>query len=641
MKKLFILLVVLGLTSVPLFAQDQPTQQPTAEEIEKEKTERERNAYRILDQVLDEAQSLRLTENRTRVQITAADLLWDTNQGRARSLFAMAAEGVAELGRNQQSNNNRRGGPPNQERRSFQLRQELVMAAARHDAQLAYQLLASTKPAVQPVTLDQRNPRLQTTPEESLEQMLLGRIAAIDPKLAAQNAEQMMDKGQFPRTLGEVLNRLHHQDPEAAAKLADKAVKKLQATNLLTNNEAAILAQLLLSAGPRLSSSSDPKPATAPPNTPTVRAGMLDQSAYVELLGAVIDLALKTTPAAAGNIRRAGPPVRSGVTVPAVPGQQNNARQQPTEAQLEQNGARRLLSGLQVALPIIDQYLPAKAPLLRQKLSEMGLATNSPLTLAQTLGGLQGNLTADTLLQAAAMAPPQMQSRLYQQAAFKALEEGNTERARQIATDHLQANARETVMQRIDFREMAQKAEGARLEEIRQTIARLQSENEKIDMLLQFARDTQKVNPKLATQLLEEAKQMTSRRATSYEHFEQQLKVAHAFAAVDPARSFEVLDPGISHLNELLAAAAVLNGFEVNMFRDGEMTIQGGAGLISMVNRFGQELAVLARSDLERSETLAGRFQFAEPRIMSRLAIVQGLLGVRRAFAEPAIVFRN
>ena len=110
MKNLFLLLFVLGVTFVPAFAQDtQPAPQPspaTTEDQDKEKAEREKNAYRLLDQVIDEAQSLHLTENRVRVQITAADLLWDNNQGRARSLFAMAAEGVNELNRNQQSNNN-------------------------------------------------------------------------------------------------------------------------------------------------------------------------------------------------------------------------------------------------------------------------------------------------------------------------------------------------------------------------------------------------------------------------------------------------------------------------------------------------------------------------------------------------------
>src|SRR5215216_1877618 len=148
MKKLFVLALVLGLfcfSEWPAFAQDQPTAQASAEELEKQQAESEKNAYHLLDQVIDEAQSLRLTENRVRVQINAADMLWDQNQVRARSLFSMAAEGVAELGR-AQANSVRRFQPGNdgpgpdvavfegggraQNLRSFQLRQELVLAAA-------------------------------------------------------------------------------------------------------------------------------------------------------------------------------------------------------------------------------------------------------------------------------------------------------------------------------------------------------------------------------------------------------------------------------------------------------------------------------------------------------------------------------
>jgi hypothetical protein len=636
MNKLLLILLVLGITFVPVVAQDQPTEKPSAEQLEKEKAEREKNAYRLLDQVIDEAQSLRLTENRVRVQINAADMLWDSNQGRARSLFAMAAEGVAELGRNPQVNNNRRGAPPMPERRSVQLRQELVLAAARHDAQLAYQLLASTKPPPQPVTTDQRGPR-QINVEDNLEQTLLGRVAALDPKLAAQNAEQMIDKGQFPRSVTEVINQLQKQDPDAAAKLADKTIKKLQATNLLSNNEALALAQSLVIPGPRPA-------ASAPPPTSLRgdgRVPVLDQSAYVDLLGSIVDLALKATPLpapAGGTVQRARPVAGGGGVGPRA----NTPPPQPTDAQIEQNSARRLLMTLQIALPAIDQYAPAKATQIRQKLVELGMTgPNSPLSMSQAFNALQGNPTAEALAQAAATAPAQMQSRLYQQAAYKALEEGNTDRARQIATDHLQANARDGVMQRIVFAEMVQKGGTARLEEIRQTIARLQSDNEKIDALLQMARDAQRDNEKFATQLLEEARQLTNRRPASYDQFEQQLKVAHAFATLDTARSFEILDPGISQLNELLNAASVLNGFEVSMFRDGEMWMQGSSGLISMINRYGQELALLANTDLERAEALAGRFQFAEPRIMTRLSIVQGLLGVAPARSFGATGFRN
>ena len=644
MKKSFALALTLALfcfSAWPVPAQDQPAQQPATEEQEKQKAEREKNAYRLLDQVIDEAQSLRLTENRVRVQINAADMLWDQNQGRARSLFSMAADGVAEMGRNQPQQTNRRefqqgdGRPRGPENiRFFQLRQELVLAAARHDAPLAYQLLASTKPPPSTQnTADQRGPRAQITSEENLEQTLLGRIAALDPKLAAQNAEQMIDKGQFPRTLPEVINQLRSQDSEAAEKLADKTVKRIQAANLLTNNEAGALAQALLTPGPRPPASAG----TATNQQPQGRAPALEQSVYVDLLSSVVDAALKVTPSAQNNQRNAANPRVRGVG----PGAQNAVRQQPTDAQVEQNNARRLLMGLQAALPIIDQYLPAKAALVRQKMSEMGMSNASPMNIAQTFGALQGNPTTDALVQAAAVAPQQVKARLYQQAAYKALEEGDTERARQIATDHLSEKARDILMQRIDFREMTKKAESARFEEVRQAVARLQNDSEKINFLIQVASDTEKSNPKLALQLLEEAKQMTSRRATSYDHFEQQLKVAHAFATVDPARSFEVLDPGISQLNELLSAAAVLSGFEINMFRDGEMSLQGGNGLTSTITRYGEELALLARSDFERSEALAGRFQFAEPRIMTRMAIVQGLLGVRSGGATRMNVRGN
>src|SRR5687767_12974027 len=183
MKKIIVLTLVLGLfyfSAWPVSAQDQPTAQASAEELEKEKAEREKNAYHLLDLVVDEAQSLRLTENRVRVQINAADMLWDQNQGRARSLFSLAAEGIGELGRsqaNQRFQPGRNEGPPSPTMRIFQLRQELVMAAGRHDAALAYQMLAATKPPVslQPTT-EQRGPRANMTPDENLEQQLLARI---------------------------------------------------------------------------------------------------------------------------------------------------------------------------------------------------------------------------------------------------------------------------------------------------------------------------------------------------------------------------------------------------------------------------------------------------------------------------------
>jgi hypothetical protein len=666
MKNILALILSLSIVVVsaaPLIAQDPALQQPTADDLAKQKAELEKNAYRLLDQVIDEGQSLRLPENRVRLQINGADLLWDHNQERARSLFAMASDTVSEMARSTNTNANTPGqGPlrnfPQPNRGAFALRQELVLAAARHDAALAYQLLAATKaptptPTPTPTTnqpTDPRNARQQFNADDNLEQTLLGRIAALDPKMAAQNAEQMMDKGQFPRTLGEVINQLTRQDADAGAKLADKTVKKIQAANLLSNNEAGNLAQSLISAGPRMPASATPSPSpNATPQQSSGRGPVLDVSAYTDLLSTIIDAALKATPQAQNNQRpnaggRGGP---NANRIIVTNGQTVQASQQTTD-QIEQNNARRLLAGLQSALPSIDQYLPGRAGAVRQKLTELGLSDPSRTNFIQAMSSLQqGNATSESLEQAAAAAPAQLQPRLYQQAASRAIEEGNTDRARQIANDHLQSNARDSIMQRIDFKELAKKADTTRLDEIRQNVARLTSDSDKVTLLLQIANDLQKDNPKVQLQILEEAKQVVGHRATNYDQFENQVRVARAFSTVDAARSFEVLEPGISQLNELLSAAQVLSGFEVNIFRDGEMAVtnQFGSGLSSTISSYGQELSRLAKIDFGRSEMLAGRFQFTEPRIMVRLAIVQGALGTQPQPNAPGLpnvnVFRN
>jgi len=636
MKHLFALLFTLAILAAVVFAQDpQPTpatQQPTAEEQEKKTAELSKNAYRLLDQVIDEAQNLHLTENRIHVQIVAADALWERNPDRARSLFAQAADGVAELLRNQDNNNNNgRQNFGGQGRRPAQIRTELLLTVARHDAQLAYQLLASTKPTVpaQPNN-DPRNPRGQFNSEDNLEQSLLAQVASLDPKFAAQNADQMLEKGQFPRSITEVITQLQKQDKEAAAKLTDKTLKRLQGANLLANNDAITLSLLMLAPGPRIAAANTSSD-NSKPQTTTGPVGVLDQSPYTDLMGTVVDFALKATPQPPQNNQRPGPNQRRGFGPNGAVIGQTNPQSQPTDAQIEQTNARRLLTGLQTLLPQMDQYLPSRAQSVRQKMTEVGMGDNQRASFVQAVNALQANANADALVQAAESAPPQFQPRLYQQAALKALDEGNSDRARQIATDHLQNTQRDAVLQKVDFKEMAKKAEGSQLNEIKQSLARMRSDNDRVDALLQMAGDVQTSSPKLARQLLEEARQMTNKRASSYDQFEQQIKVAHAFAAIDPARSFEVLDPGIGQLNELISAAALLNGFEVNMFRDGELPLQSGNGLTNTVSQYGEELAFLAKTDFARSESLAGRFQLPEARTLARLAIIEELLGTQPA----------
>lgn len=597
-------------------AQQTSIQQETAEEQQKQAAALQKKAALMLEQIIAEARILRLPENRVSILISGGDLLWDRDQPRARGFFAEAAGGVAELMQRTEPNDRPQFGP--MMRSGSQLRQELLLTVARRDPALAYQFLQSIP---QPPTNNRDGRRPDT--EAALEQNLTAQIAAADPKLAVKNAQDWLDKGQYPSAIARVLSQVQMKDQKLAAKFAGSVLSRLQSEDLLANQEAARLSLTLLQPGPR--PNEDNSSASQPARSDS-RA--LDESAYRDLMESVIASALRATPETLGNGRggRGGP--NGGGPANNRRGGPPNNQAAPTDAQNRQVNARALLSGLQSLLPQVDQYLPARSGAVRQKLTELGIGNDQRAVFGQ-LGNLMQQGTSDSIIAAASSAPQQMQSRLYQQAAIRALDEGNADRARQIAAQFLDANARNSLSQTIELREKASLASANSLEEIRRGLSRLPSDEERARQLLPLVRTAALANnSKLALQLLEEARNMVSRRASNYRQFELQLNVASSCISVDPSRGFELLGNGISQLNELLSAAALLSGFEVNIFRDGELPVEEGNSLTTMIIRYGQVLASLAKTDFERAQITADGFQLPEARIIARLSIVRGVLGV-------------
>jgi hypothetical protein len=619
--KKFAPILILLVSVVYCFAQD-PSQTATAQSTpdpgqqQEEKLKLERKATALLEQVVTEAQGMKLPENRVRVQITAADMLWDRSQARARGLFSDAATVLGQMALDGDRTDREEVQTLNQ------LRQELVLTAARHDADLAYQMLRSTQSLTANNAGNGR--RFPVDPQSNLEQNLLAAIAASDPKVAYQKANESLDKGEYPTALARVLAQLQAKDPEAFKKLSDKTLSRLGSDSLLASREATSLAMSLLMPGPRASAST-----SADANKPAANtAQVLNESAYHDLMDNAVTASLNVTSLGQGNMNRGGGgrgPFRAAQQNPQSTSSQNT----PDDTQVRQNNARMLLFGLSTMLPQIDQYLPERAPALRQKLTDLGMGNNAMMNYGDQMRTAMQQGTSDSLEAAAKVAPPQIQSRLYQQAAQKAIDEGNMDRALQIANDHLDESGRNSIMQAVDFKRMATDASPEKLNEIKLKLAALPSDSDRVKYLIELATATQKDNPKLALRFLEDARTLVSRRATNFKEFEDQLQVADAFAPLDPKRSFDVLELGIGQLNELLAAAQVLNGFEVDVFRDGELPLQGGSDLGNMIARYGQELAALAKIDFDRARMTADRFQLAEPRLLAKLSIVQVAFGVQ------------
>ena len=592
-------------------------QQPLSKEQKEEKLKLESKAVTLLEQVVSEAQALKLPENRVRVQIAAGDMLWVSNRARARGLFSDAGAAIAQMTR--QTDREDR----DEAETTARLRRELVLTAARHDADLAFQLLSLTRPLAR--TNAANDARSDTGSDTSLDQTLLSIIASSDPKIAYRKAIESLDGGEYPAGVGSVLRQLYSKDKEAFEKLSKKLLSKLTSDNLIGSEEAGNLAVDLLRLGPI-----PEDPTGRSTNTGALTASgqnqVLVESAYHDLMDAAITAALTAGP----NITvRAQETIafttRDGIMVSSTNPRAGFFLLQPISATQpdheRQNNTRTLLTKLQELLPQIDQYLPDRAQAMRQKLTELGISNNQISLIDLDQG------TSESLMTAAQSAPPQIQSQIYKQAAQKAIDEGNTDRALQIATDHLDESGRSTITQAIELKKMARDASADKLAKIRQRLAALPSDSARVTTLIDLAIATRKDDPKLALTFLDDARNIVGKRASNYQDFEDQLKVAEALASLDLKRSFEVLESGIPQLNEILVAAAVVNGFEAEVFREGELPLQGGSELGNMVARYGWELGSLAKLDFDHARMTADKFQLPESRLLAKLLIAQRVLG--------------
>src|SRR6266446_9551904 len=212
---------------------------PDPQQQQEEKAKLEKKAAVLLEQVVSEAGALKLPENRIRVQIAAGDMLWDRSATRARGLLsdagAMLSQMILEGDRTDRD----------EMQTLNQLRQDLVLTAGRHDAELGYQLLRSTQPQTN-TTNASGGRRFNFDPQGNLEQSLLATIAANDPKVAYQKASEALDKGEYPTALGRVLSQLQTKDPENFKKLSDKALSRLSSDSIMATRDAAMTAMSLL-----------------------------------------------------------------------------------------------------------------------------------------------------------------------------------------------------------------------------------------------------------------------------------------------------------------------------------------------------------------------------------------------------------
>ncbi|HJR08220.1 MAG TPA: hypothetical protein VJ842_13245 [Pyrinomonadaceae bacterium] len=556
------------------------TDEPTAEQLELE-----RKALALLDEVIGETPSLKLVENRIRIQAVAAEILWPRDQARARELFNTAATDLATMTGGIETDDPQYYNLTNT---ASQLRQRMLTTIAQYDAKLALEFLRATRQPPPP-TQPGANFR-QPDQELMLEAQLAQQIAARDPQQALRIAEEILSRG-LSSNLMPLLDQLRTRDPEGATRLTANVVKKLRNANYATDYEATSIASYLLLITRPPENAPDGGGKTIAVSQSNSRRLQLDEQARRDLITSMVNAALNSSnnPAQAGNVGG-------------------------------------LLSTVRQLMPEIERYVPAQAAGVRRRLEgyERRVEPSNPREFRQVME----TGTTDALIEAATKASPEMRQQLYRTAAWKALNEGNADRARQIVNTNIEgARQREQILKELDQQLFWRAVSEGNVEGAQGFLARIKSTDERVGMLLQLARVTfAKGNSKAATSFLDEAWDLIGGRAKGHSQFSLQLQLAHTYAPIAPARGFEIIEAGITHLNELVAAAAVLDGFGQEAFAQDELKSQEGYIWGSLTAQCGDALAALAPADFDHARSAADRFQRPELRLQARLAIARGVL---------------
>ena len=233
--------------------------------------------------------------------------------------------------------------------------------------------------------------------------------------------------------------------------------------------------------------------------------------------------------------------------------------------------------------------------------------------------------TADDLLEASKNAPPEVVNNLIQQAAWKALSQGDASHAREIVEKITNPQQRRDMMLNLDRQAFYRASDQQKLAEMRSPASRFSLE-ERVGILCQMAGSaSSKGDKSTALQLLGEAQALLGNRALSYPQLAAQLQIARLYQQLDSPNGAVIVGTAIEQLNELVAAAVVLNGFDLQQyFRDGEFIVSGGNQLSQIFMEFARGVGWVARTDFDHARLMAEQFQRPEMRVMASVQAVQG-----------------
>ncbi len=552
-----------------------------------------KKALALIDETIEDAQSLRLPENRIRIPLSIADMLWVHDETRARATLQTAIDSLKILLNSVDSADPR---SENDRQVIYALRQEIMQMISPRDARLALEFVRATRSAS---SLNAAQYGM-IDPEAQLEIRLASQIADHDPKEALRIAQEHLAKALDYEVMN-LLYKLRNKDKALASRLAGDIIKQLGVADFSSNHYASYAANGFLRMGLE-----ELRIAAKPSNQQTT-----EQTGQLLLNGqnfkALIEIVTKFIVNGSSNGR-------------AWQGDYGGFR--------SRNGQdMEMLRQLVPFMPEVERVAPLQAAALRKRWTEYEKTDDgAQYKQMNKLNELMQSGTLEALLEAIPESHPQMREQFYQQAAWKALSNNEVERASRIINENItNPMIRNQALEHLERQKLMRTGDEGKLEEFRRFLPSLSVE-ERTNLLLNFAGTAMAKNDRTtALQLLEEAQGLVRGRAENNNQLQAQFQLAHAFGAFDTERSFAILEPIVDRLNELLAAAAVMNGFDIQYFKNGELPFNNGNQLWNLLQQCANEIGTLADKNFDRAKQLVLRFQRTEARVMASLLLAKSV----------------
>ncbi len=589
--------------------------QPTDADAEKEKKKKEENEriVKMLDHIIDDGSSLRLANNRAIVFAGAGDLYWQFDEKQARKLFRDAAGEL--LTYNQEIEKERKENPdPYADLYTGQsdVRGEVLPLVAKHDAEMALDMLLQTRPAKVTdamarvgaakgkATNDMMswNPDRQKADQEiALEQRFALLAADENPEKAIKLIKDSMAKG-ISYNVMPLLQKLNKKDEKKAGELAGDIIKKIIDLDLAKNQADMGTALRFLQYAFK-------------PELPDNSTGVKDPR---EKLFKFSD------------------------------DQGRDLGRRIADVLSEPSKSMTIAMALNQAMPMLEKFVPEKILLL--KLREGENQTNMPpevKKMQERQKVWDKNATADELLAYVAKTDNEYEkANAYYYLSRKINEIEDDTRAKKLIEQIPDEKARTNALEQYEAARITRTAITGKLDDARKMIGGLTKKKTQIQRLVALALEFKKKGTEKdianAKGLMKDAKALTNDLAESDEDIADVMEVVKGYAKVDPDVAFRIIEPVIDQINDYVQASSVTARYNVRSgsFKKGELILQVAGNQWDMpLYRYIPQMQLLGKADLDRMNTLADHFARTDTRLIVKLYVLQGFLKDDKKPDEP------